>query len=352
MASNHKSKTHKKSKKISSKLNVKNNYLSRHRHLNIRRTVKCKKFVYLTSDGGQIENDEMIDRLNKLRIPPAYENVRIASNAKHHLQAIGVDTKGRKQYIYNEKFVQLRNDNKFKELIEFGKNITKIRKDNDHVNSKQKIIALVLYIMDKCLFRVGNQFYTKEYKTYGTTTLTAKHIKCKGNVIYIEFIGKKNVVNYCDLSNKYVVPLIKQLVKNAKTGYIFKYIDINGKYQIINAKDINDFVKKYSANLTAKMFRTWAANILFLQETINDLKKDPSILNDVDDAYVKTHVVKSLKVIAEKLHNTPTVSKKSYMNNDILNLYIEKPKLFYQALKSEKNKNITELFINLLQNLC
>ena len=217
-------------------------------------------------------------------------------------------------------------------------------------HSKDKIIALVIYLVDKCLFRIGNHFYTKQYDTYGTTTLKAKHLTYKHDVIYIEFVGKKNVVNYCQINNKYVVPLIRKLYKNAgKNNFIFRYIDYKGKYQSINAKDINNFMKGYDPKLTVKMFRTWGANYIFLEETVKDFKKSADLSIVVTDLYARKHVIKVLKTIAQKLHNTPTVSKKSYMNNDILNMYLEHPVRFYTKIKSGQRKDLNKLLIELMQ---
>lgn len=325
-------------------------------HLNIVRTQKRKKFLYIHAKGGQIKDESTIERINKLRIPPAYNNVKISSNKSHRLQATGVDTKGRVQYIYNDKFIEKRHKAKFKELINFGNNINKIKrdimnklKDNDHIHSKNKIIALVIYILDNCLFRIGNKTYAQKYGTYGTTTLKAKHFNIRNGIVYIQFIGKKHVINHCHINNKYIVDMLKQLIKNAgNKNNVFRYLNDKGKYQDINANDINRYLKSYDASLTVKMFRTWAANYIFLQETVKDLKKHYDLRITVTDIYAKKHVIKTLKTIAEKLHNTPTVSKKSYMNNEILNLYLKQPMTFYKNIKNIKTKDLNKLLVNLL----
>lgn len=328
------------------------------RFLNITRKVNRKKFLYINSKGGQINDPETLKRISQLKIPPGYNDVKIASKTNHSLQATGVDTKGRVQYIYNNKFIEKRHQLKFKELINFGNKIKKIRKnvmnkikDNDNIYSKDKIIALVVYVLDNCLFRIGNKFYTKQYGTYGTTTLKAKHFNIKKNIIYIQFIGKKNVPNYCSINNKYVVPLLNNLVKQAgKKHNIFRYLNNKGKYQDITANDINNYLKEYDATLTVKMFRTWSANYIFLEETIKDLKKHPDVAINITDMYAKKHVINVLKIIADKLHNTPTVSKKSYMNTELLELYLQKPVAFYKHIQHIKTKDIDKLLITLLEN--
>lgn len=328
-----------------------------HKHLNIYRKTKYKKFLYLNARGGQVKDTKTLNRISKLRIPPGYNDVKISSNTNHHLQATGIDSKGRTQYIYDSKHVEKRDKLKFKELINFGKHVEKLKKDvirkisdDDNIYSKDKIIATIIYLLDECLFRIGNKFYAKQYNTYGTTTLKAKHFKYKGGIMHIEFVGKKSVVNYCKVNNKHVINILKKLIKNAgRNNNVFRYINDQGKYTEINANDINKFMKKYNSKLTVKMFRTWAANYIFLEETIKDMKKHKKVLDEVTDTYAKKHVVATLKIIADKLHNTPTVSKKSYMNNEILNMYLQQPKQFYSKIKDNKTKNINQILLKMLE---
>jgi DNA topoisomerase-1 len=325
-------------------------------HLDIYRTKKRKKFLYLNSRGGQIKDVNTLKRISCLRIPPAYNEVKISSKISHKLQATGVDDKGRVQYIYDSKHLEKRHKVKFKELINFGSKIEKIRKDmmlkikdDDSPHSKSKIIALVIYLLDNCLFRIGNKFYTKQYNTYGITTLKPKHFNCKGNIIYIEFVGKKNVVNYCQVKNKYIVPLLKKMIKNAgKNNNVFRYENNRGNFTEISALEVNKFLKVYYNKLSVKMFRTWAANYIFLEETVKDLRRNIDLTQSVTDMYAKKHVIKTLKTIADKLHNTPTVSKKSYMNNEILNVYLGQPVEFYKKIKSGQRKDLNKLLLELL----
>ena len=236
-----------------------------HKHLNILRTQKRKKFLYLKASGGKVTDATTLKRISELHIPPGYNNVKISSTNNNKLQATGVDNKGRVQYIYNSKHIEKQGQIKFKELINFGKKIEKIRKDvmnkikdNDNVHSKNKIISLVIYLIDNCLFRVGNKFYAKEYNTYGTTTLKAKHFKYKHGTMYIEFVGKKNVVNHCVLSNKFVVPLLNKLLKSAgKTNNVFRYTNSKGNLQEITANDINNYLKSFDSKLMVKMFLSY-----------------------------------------------------------------------------------------------
>ena len=329
-----------------------------HRHLNIRRTKRRNKFQYLNSRGGHVKDVDTLKRISKLKIPPAYQDVKISCKNTHKLQAIGYDKKGRPQYIYRDSHTKTRSRIKFRELVNFGLKIEKIRKDvwqklkdDDNVHSKDKIIALVVYLIDKCLFRIGSHFYTKKYKTYGSTTLKPEHINYQQNQLHIQFVGKKKVVNYCYLKKPEIIKLMKQLVTSAEpNNFIFRYIDNRGKYRPITAGDINRFLKKYDPKITVKMFRTWAANYIFLEETVKDYRKHKDLNIKVTDMYAKKHVIKALKAIANKLHNTPGVSKKSYMNNQILSMYLDEPQQFYNSIKSGHRRDLNKLLVNLLSN--
>lgn len=329
----------------------------RHRHLNIVRKSRRKRFLYLHSRGGQVKDVKTLKRISELRIPPAYQEVRISSNTNHNLQAIGIDNKGRAQYIYNKKFVRIRGKKKFQELIIFGTYIEKIRsdvikklKDDDSIHSKAKIIALVVYLMDKCLFRVGNQFYAQKYQTYGTTTLRGKHFQYKNKKMAINFVGKKKVVNEIELTDKLVVPLLQKLLKTTGSNQnIFRYLDSKGNYKNISSGDINRYMKTFHVTLTVKMFRTWAANYIFLEETVKHSRKLNN-LGQITDMEAKRHTVNTLKIIANKLHNTPTVSKQSYMNNEILAMYLASPVDFYKKINSGQRKHLNKLLLQLLSN--
>lgn len=333
---------------------------SNHKHLSIIRhpvskRTKIKKFVYM-SKGTCIKNKDTISRIEKLGIPPAYNNVIISSRPRHYLQAIGEDDKGRKQYIYNDAFIEKRDENKFTNLILFCKKIEMIRnninaklRNNDNVHSKDKIIAIVLYIVEHCNFRIGNEFYANEYGTYGTTTLKKKHVTFDDGKLHFKFVGKKGVVNECTVENKHLIDLIKQLVKGiGDNSYIFEYDDVNDKRQLITANDVNDYLKTYDANLTVKMYRTWKANYIFLQELIKFYKNvDKKEVNRID---AKNNALDILKKIAYSLHNTPQVSKKSYMNNGILQLYLRNPIKFYDMLEKNKKHGIDKLLVELLED--
>ena len=159
------------------------------------------KYKYTYPKGGEINNNVL--NYVSLKIPPAYNPVKISLNKKSKVIAKGLDAKGRWQYIYNETWIDKRNKVKYCRMQKFGKKVKKIQKDiltNLKSNNidKEKLICIVLRIMMTCHFRVGNKKYRKDNNSYGITTLTKKHIKFKGKEVEFSFMGKSGVHNKCE----------------------------------------------------------------------------------------------------------------------------------------------------------
>jgi DNA topoisomerase-1 len=165
---------------------------------------------------SKIKNKITLEKISKIYIPPAYDDVKIFLNQE--LLATGIDSAGRKQYIYSENRKKKRELKKYNQIYKLSKNIHKLKrkiksdlckKDFD----KNKLIALTLKIMDLCNFRSGNKKYEEKYGSYGLTTLHKKHVKINKNKITIEFIGKKGVNNNCVIKNKSLQNIIEKVYK-------------------------------------------------------------------------------------------------------------------------------------------
>ncbi len=343
---------------------------------------KKKRFIYLDEKNNQIKDPSTLSRIHKLVIPPAYTDIKIANTAHNYLQAVGIDEKGRKQYIYNKKFVASQSRNKYCQLKNFGTHINQIRKDvrnimmNDMpVDDKEKMIALVIYILDNCHFRIGNIHYFNEYQSHGVSTLQTKHLTFSPSEVKIEFIGKKGVLNTCIFKDALSIKLLRELSLISKKNkhphdFLFYYkdndknIDTNAntekdnELQILKPIDINNFLNKYHLDITLKMFRTWAANCIFLEEIIKNKKLFTEVANSDDSKEIiqkKTEklINEILKIIAIKLHNTPSVSKKSYLDDNLVQIYLKNPKSFWKKADKYKNKNdMTLLLLDFLDKNC
>jgi DNA topoisomerase-1 len=283
-----------------------------------------KEYVIRKKDGknfkyydkyNNILSKNKIDKYLDFYIPPAYDNVKI-NLKKGKVRAIGYDDKNRPQYIYNKKYTEKQSTIKFSKLINFGKNYKQIRdrilKDINSISeTREKQIATILMLIIECDFRIGNDKYAKENNSYGVTTLEKRHFKTKSGKLEIDFIGKKGVRNKCVVKNKNVI-------KNLKTKK--RTIKKNDRNYTIKSNDVNNYIKKLG-NWSSKYFRTWSANI----SLINNLNSGLSLKESIE----KT---------AYKLHHTPAICKKNYLDSKLIKFYEKNQKKFLEYFKGDKNE--------------
>jgi len=248
-------------------------------------------FKYIFGNKNEIKDENILDYIKSIKIPPAYNNVVINSNKNNKILAYGFDSKKRKQIIYNPEFIKKQSKKKFHRYMRLRKYIKKIKNKIDYdinkeTNDLNKEIAIVLYLIINCGFRIGNEKYLKENNSYGITTLKYSHLKfITPNKIKIEFIGKKGVINksICKNTNIY-----NYLISKKNKDFVFD----------CNSNDVNNYLKEINKEITSKDLRTWNANELFIKfMKIKDIK--------VNDA---------IKMVSEKLHNTANICKKSYID--------------------------------------
>ena len=312
---------------------------------------KNKKYTYEYFDKkGNKPTDSIIKLcLSGIYISPALDNVKINTNKNDKVLAIGYDTKRRGQYVYNKTFVENQAITKFNHMIEFGESYQKInnRINKDLFNendSKEKQIASVLRLVIDCCFRIGNEKYSKENKSYGVTTLESRHVKLNKDTVSIDFIGKKGVRNTCKVKNKKLTKNLRIKKKTqSKKDRLFTY-RVNNKYFNVKSSDVNKYLKEFG-NFSAKNFRTWIANLEF----ISQLRK-----NDKETLETKRKKIisDSLKKVAHKLHNTPSVCKSNYIDPYLIDIYTKKPDIFYSAFGRSKNKEeIAQNYLKLLKKI-
>ena len=307
------------------------------------------KYKFYDKKNKEIKNKVIInDALKDIYIPPAYDNVKINLCKKSKVLAIGHDNKDRPQYIYNKKFKEKQSVKKFNHMYDFGIKFKKINKSiNDNLysfnDSKEKQIAIILKLIMDCNFRVGNEKYKKENKSFGVTTLQKKHIKIKKNNLIIDFNGKKNVRNTCKVNNKRIIRTLKQKKKSLKdSDCLFTYREGN-KYHKIKSNDVNEYLKQFG-DFTAKNFRTWGANIEFIKSILNHSKS----LSECDEKNIKKIINESIKDVSEKLHNTANVCKSNYLDPELIKYYEETPTKFISHFS---DKNISDKYVDFLESL-
>ncbi|MDO5510075.1 MAG: DNA topoisomerase IB [Weeksellaceae bacterium] len=277
-----------------------------------------KKFHYY-KDGERIKDEVEISRINKLVIPPAWENVWICAFENGHLQATGLDAKNRKQYRYHPLWNALRNHTKFYRMLQFGATLPTIRLQLEkdlalRQLDKRKVLALVVSLMERTNIRIGNNMYEKLYGSFGITTLKDKHVDIKGQKISFSFKGKKGIYHDIDLKNRKLARAV-QNCKDIPGKELFQYYDEDGKRHPIDSGMVNDYIKEISnEDFTAKDFRTWSG-------TVNALIAFKEIGCAENDKEYKSKVKEALEKVSQHLGNTPTVCKKYYVHPLVINLY-------------------------------
>ena len=284
----------------------------------ISRVRKRKNFHYYYNN--QIINDtNVLERIKKLVIPPAWENVWICNHENGHLQVTGIDTKKRKQYKYHPLWNALRNQTKFYRLHEFGKTIPFIRKQLQIDLSLpglplEKVLATVVSLMEQTSIRIGNSYYEKLYGSFGLTTFKDRHVKIDGNNLRFIFKGKKGVTHNISLKSKRLAKIVKHC-RDIPGQELFQYIDYEGNYKSIDSGMVNNYLKSITGqDLTAKDFRTWAGTI----QAILALK---NICENEKLTSKKKNIVQILDCVAAHLGNTRTICKKYYIHPVIIDLY-------------------------------
>ena len=305
------------------------------------------KYEYLDQRGDNIHSSVVKNLLKGLYVPPAYDDVKINLNQNEKVLAIGYDDKDRPQYIYNKAFTEKNNKKKFHKMIEFGESYKKImnavkRDISLEGSTQEKQIAMALLLVVECGIRIGSEKYRDENDSFGATTLEPRHIKIKGDVVSVDFIGKKGVQNTGKVRSKKLSRNLRTLKKNSnKNEPIFTYRRGN-KWYTLKSSDVNKYLKKFG-NFSSKNFRTWVANLSFITEVLK--YEYPN-----SETQTKKNISDALKKTALKLNNTKSVCKKNYIDPYLIDLYIDDTKRFVNSFRNAENKDeISEVYIKLLR---
>lgn len=292
-------------------------------------------FIFVDHSRKLVRNKQILERIQKLVIPPAWEMVWISPYENGHLQATGIDAKGRKQYRYHSQWNKIRNQSKFYRLRSFANALPLIRKQVDKDLNKnglpyEKVMALIIRLIELTNIRVGNEAYKKLYGSFGITTLQDKHVKFENSKIYFNFIGKKGITHKMSLESKKLANLVKKC-KDIPGQDLFQYYDDNGNHHSIGSADINNYLKEITQeDFTAKDFRVWAG-------TVNALTAFQNLTPAENQTDCKRKVIEVLDDTAKKLGNTRTVCKKYYVHPTVITAF-EKGTIWNYKPKSNKNE--------------
>jgi DNA topoisomerase-1 len=286
-----------------------------------RHGMTTKTFAFKDTQGRAIVDPPTLKRIRSLGIPPAWKDVWICPHPGGHIQATGIDARGRKQYRYHAHWRTARDETKFHRTIAFGKALPRIRKTTEaHLRLKglprEKVLAVIVQLLEKTLIRVGNEEYARENKSYGLTTILDEHVTFNKGVVKFEFRGKSGVDHSILLRDARLAKIIKQC-QDLPQQELFAYLDEDGNEVDVKSNDVNDYIREISGqHFTAKDFRTWNATVL-AAKALREFEKFNS------KAQAKKNVIRAVEEVAKRLGNTRSVCRKSYIHPAVLEAYID-----------------------------
>jgi DNA topoisomerase-1 len=287
----------------------------------IRRVRKGNSFFYTIGE-NKVTGKEILERIRKLVIPPAWENVWICQHENGHLQVTGTDKLGRKQYRYHPSWNAIRNHTKYYRLLEFGKQIPAMRQQIEkHFAQpgfkREKILAAIVSLLERTNIRIGNSFYEKLYGSFGLTTLKNHHVNVNGTKMIFTFKGKKGVQHEIGLKSRKLANIIKGC-KEIPGKELFEYRDEEGVVHKIDSGMVNEYIRSITgdSDFSAKDFRTWSGTVYALM----GLKEAGSFETQTE---MNRKIVAVYDSVAKQLGNTRSVCRKYYIHPIITQLYEE-----------------------------
>lgn len=233
----------------------------------IRRIRTPDGFEFVTAKGRRLSNPRELARIAALAIPPAYEDVLISRDPNSHLQAVGRDARGRKQYRYHPAWSEYRGEAKFSLLPDFANALPAIREKVDadlrrRNPDRDKALATVVWLLDNLFIRVGNEAYAQENGSYGLTTLRNRHVRVEGPELRFRFKGKSGREWRLSHRDRRITNAIRRL-QELPGQNLFQYLDKDGEPGSVRSQDVNAYIREASGGpFTSRQFRTWAATRL------------------------------------------------------------------------------------------
>lgn len=287
----------------------------------IRRVRRGAGFVYFLPDGKRVQDAATLERIRSLVIPPAWTQVWICPSENGHIQAVGRDARGRKQYRYHPRYREVRDETKFNRMAEFGAVLPQVRAQVDEDLSlpglpKQKVVAAIVRLMDETCIRVGNQEYARTNRSFGLTTLRRRHAEVNGDMIHLHFRGKSKQEQDIMLRDRRLSRIVKKC-QDLPGQDLFEYQDEDAEPVRVTSSDVNDYLRQISGGeFSAKDFRTWHGT--------GHMAAQLSALGPAEsEAEAKRNIVAAIKETAKVLGNRPAVCRKYYVHPGLLESYME-----------------------------
>lgn len=268
---------------------------------------------YWTAKGKRITDRDEIDRLNRVALPPAYVDAWFCPSPHGHIQAVGYDARGRRQYRYHVDFRAQQDAAKYDRLADFGRALPLLRAQVERdiggkPTARDTVIAAVVRLLDEGHIRVGNEAYARENKSFGATTLRTRHAKVTRSALSLQYRAKSGIMRRLTISDRGLMRIVRR-VHDLPGQHLFQYLGDDGSPCAVGSADVNAYIKAAMGDdFSAKHFRTWGASVIALEHIAGADQDTPLKLADV------------LAPVAEALGNTPTIARKSYVHPAVLDL--------------------------------
>jgi len=284
------------------------------------RKAKGDDFEYFDTEGKAVRDEQRLLRIKRLAIPPAWTDVWISPTANGHVQATGRDARKRKQYIYHERWREMRDENKYERIVSFGKALPKIRRRVSKDLSlpglpRNKAVAAIVQLLEDSFIRVGNEEYARENKSFGLTTMQGRHVDVKGSKMRFRFRGKSGIKHDVDVTDRRIAKIVLKL-QDLPGQELFQYVDENDEVCDITSQDVNDYLREITGeDFTAKDFRTWAGTVLaaIALSAVGAFETKKQAKANVKDA---------IGAVSKILRNTPAICRKCYIHPAVLETYL------------------------------
>lgn len=276
-------------------------------------------FAYIDNYGKPLKGDATLARIKGLAIPPAWSEVWICPSPRGHIQAVGRDAKGRKQYRYHPDWRADRDVRKFERMAAFGRALPRLRKrvEADLARRglpREKVVAAVVRLLELTLIRVGNDEYARTNKSFGLTTMQKRHLRLANSGAVFEFRGKSGKTHKTGFQDARLARIIRAC-QELRGQRLFKYIGEDGERRAIESSDVNDYIRAAcGSDFSAKDFRTWAGSLAAME----GLRMLPAAENKT---VAKRTVNTCVKAVAGLLGNTPAVCRAAYIHPKVLETY-------------------------------
>ena len=285
----------------------------------IRRRRRGRGFEYVDSDGLRLDDPETVERIHALVIPPAWEDVWICPYPNGHIQVVGIDAAGRKQYLYHSAWREQQDREKFDQMLEFARTLPRIReRTREDLRadglSRERVLACAVRLLDRGFFRIGGEEYAEENGSYGLATLEKRHVRLEpDNLLVFDYPAKSGKRRLQAIVDPEVFGVVAELKRRRSGRELLAYR--NGRWVDVRSSDINEYIKDASgSDFTAKHFRTWHGTVIAAVAL--------AVAGDAASSSAsKRALTRAVQEVAHYLGNTPAVARASYIDPRVFDRY-------------------------------